>query len=99
MTADVSIMAALFAGLISFLSPCVLPLVPPYLAFLAGASIERLAEAETKPRVRGARRRRQRDRCAAAVLFPRARDRGRHHHHHHGATLPRYHADCVPLPA
>jgi cytochrome c biogenesis protein CcdA len=28
---DVSIPAALIAGLISFLSPCVLPLVPPYL--------------------------------------------------------------------
>ena len=44
MAADVSLLAALFAGLISFLSPCVLPLVPPYLAFLAGASIERRSE-------------------------------------------------------
>jgi hypothetical protein len=31
MILDVSIPAALFAGLVSFLSPCVLPLVPPYL--------------------------------------------------------------------
>ena len=31
MIQDVSIPAALAAGLISFLSPCVLPLVPPYL--------------------------------------------------------------------
>jgi cytochrome c-type biogenesis protein len=31
MAADVTIFAALFAGLVSFLSPCVLPLVPPYL--------------------------------------------------------------------
>jgi cytochrome c-type biogenesis protein len=31
MTSDVSILAALVAGIISFLSPCVLPLVPPYL--------------------------------------------------------------------
>jgi cytochrome c-type biogenesis protein len=46
MAADVSIFAALFAGLISFLSPCVLPLVPPYLVYLAGSSIERLADAE-----------------------------------------------------
>ena len=44
MTPDVSIFAALFAGLISFLSPCVLPLVPPYLVYLAGASMERLAQ-------------------------------------------------------
>ena len=45
MAADVSILAALFAGLVSFLSPCVLPLVPPYLVYLAGASLERLADA------------------------------------------------------
>lgn len=31
---------ALFGGLISFLSPCVLPLVPPYLSFLAGMTLE-----------------------------------------------------------
>ena len=37
MTADVSIFAALLAGVLSFLSPCVLPLVPPYLVYLAGA--------------------------------------------------------------
>jgi hypothetical protein len=41
---DVSIFAALFAGLISFLSPCVLPLVPPYLVYLAGTSLERLTD-------------------------------------------------------
>jgi cytochrome c-type biogenesis protein len=62
MAADVSILAALFAGLLSFLSPCVLPLVPPYLAYLAGASIERLADAEPKPRVR-------RETLVAALLF------------------------------
>ena len=43
MAADVTIFAALFAGLVSFLSPCVLPLVPPYLVYLAGTSLERLA--------------------------------------------------------
>src|SRR5271166_778622 len=37
---DVSIPAALIAGLVSFLSPCVLPLVPPYLIYLTGATIE-----------------------------------------------------------
>jgi cytochrome c-type biogenesis protein len=40
---DVSIPAALIAGLISFLSPCVLPLVPPYLIYLTGATIEHVA--------------------------------------------------------
>jgi cytochrome c-type biogenesis protein len=62
MTADVSIFAALFAGIISFLSPCVLPLVPPYLVYLAGTSLERLADAEPTPRVR-------RETFLAAVLF------------------------------
>ena len=31
---------ALVAGILSFLSPCVLPIVPPYLAYMAGTSIE-----------------------------------------------------------
>jgi cytochrome c-type biogenesis protein len=59
---DVSIPAALIAGIISFLSPCVLPLVPPYLVFLAGTSIERLADREPERRVR-------RDTVLAACLF------------------------------
>src|ERR1700740_988311 len=45
---DVSIPAALIAGVVSFLSPCVLPLVPPYLIYLTGASIEHLENAETE---------------------------------------------------
>ncbi len=52
MNADVSIVAALIAGLVSFLSPCVLPLVPPYLIYLAGTSLERLADREPEPRVK-----------------------------------------------
>ena len=42
MTGDITWATAFFAGLLSFLSPCVLPLVPPYLGFLAGATIEEL---------------------------------------------------------
>jgi cytochrome c-type biogenesis protein len=42
MIPTVSIPAALIAGLVSFLSPCVLPLVPPYLVYLTGATIEHL---------------------------------------------------------
>lgn len=38
--ADVSLFYALLAGALSFLSPCVLPLVPPYLCYMAGVSIE-----------------------------------------------------------
>lgn len=44
MTADVGILTAFGAGLLSFLSPCILPLVPPYLCFLAGASLQELVE-------------------------------------------------------
>lgn len=43
MTHDVTLSAAALAGLLSFLSPCVLPLVPPYLTFIAGTTIEEVA--------------------------------------------------------
>jgi len=36
---------ALLAGVISFLSPCVLPIVPPYLAYMSGVSVTELSEA------------------------------------------------------
>jgi cytochrome c-type biogenesis protein len=62
MASDVTIAAALAAGTLSFLSPCVLPLVPPYLVYLAGTSLERLAEAERVPAVR-------RGTIVAALLF------------------------------
>jgi len=39
--------AALLAGMISFLSPCVLPLVPGYLSFIAGRATGGLMEDET----------------------------------------------------
>src|SRR4051794_25796291 len=47
MAHDVTIPAALIAGLISFLSPCVLPLVPPYLIYLTGATIEHVSSDAT----------------------------------------------------
>jgi cytochrome c-type biogenesis protein len=50
---NVTIAAALIAGMLSFLSPCVLPLVPPYLVYLTGTSIERFADAQGKPRLSG----------------------------------------------
>lgn len=43
---DVSLWGGLLAGLLSFVSPCVLPIVPPYLAWLAGVSFYRLKDAE-----------------------------------------------------
>jgi cytochrome c-type biogenesis protein len=62
---EVPILAALVAGTLSFLSPCVLPLVPPYLVYLAGTSLERLADAD--PSVRQHHVRRQA--VIAALLF------------------------------
>ncbi|MGI9384482.1 MAG: cytochrome c biogenesis CcdA family protein [Methyloligellaceae bacterium] len=40
---EVTYIGALVAGLISFLSPCVLPLVPPYICFLGGTTMEQLS--------------------------------------------------------
>ena len=38
-----AMMVALFAGVISFLSPCVLPIVPPYLAYMSGVSLNEMS--------------------------------------------------------
>ncbi len=62
MTLDVTFGMALLAGIISFLSPCVLPLVPPYLCFITGASLEQLSEREGSMAV-------QRRRTVLAALF------------------------------
>lgn len=40
---DVSFGGAFIAGILSFISPCVLPIVPPYLAYLAGLSFSEVA--------------------------------------------------------
>lgn len=42
MATNVTIAAALAAGTLSFLSPCVLPLVPPYMVYLTGRSLDQL---------------------------------------------------------
>jgi cytochrome c-type biogenesis protein len=46
---QVSIFAAFVAGIISFLSPCVLPLVPGYISMLSGIGVEQLRQGE-RPR-------------------------------------------------
>jgi cytochrome c-type biogenesis protein len=46
MNLDVSIGAAILAGIVSFLSPCVLPLVPPYLCYISGVSLEDLTTSD-----------------------------------------------------
>jgi len=40
---SVGVVVAFSAGLLSFLSPCVLPLFPSYLSFITGMSVERLS--------------------------------------------------------
>src|ERR1700732_2876449 len=41
---EVSIFTAFVAGLVSFLSPCVLPLVPGYISMLSGVGVEQLRQ-------------------------------------------------------
>src|SRR4029077_14678852 len=43
---DVSLAAAFIAGLVSFLSPCVLPLVPGYISMLSGIGMEQLRQGQ-----------------------------------------------------
>jgi cytochrome c-type biogenesis protein len=61
MATDVTLPAAAIAGVLSFLSPCVLPLVPPYLTYIAGTTVEDL----NQEGVKSARR----DVAIAAILF------------------------------
>ena len=50
---EIGILTAFIGGIISFLSPCVLPLVPPYLAYLGGTTLDRISgeTAEVDPRL------------------------------------------------
>lgn len=43
-----AMIVALVAGTLSFLSPCVLPIVPPYLAYMSGVSLQDLSEGRAK---------------------------------------------------
>ncbi len=43
---DISFYGAFIAGIISFLSPCILPIIPPYICFLAGMSLEQVTGQE-----------------------------------------------------
>lgn len=49
---DISFPLAFFAGILSFLSPCVLPLVPSYVSFITGVSFKDLTVGLDKKRVR-----------------------------------------------
>jgi len=49
---QVSLLAAFLAGVVSFISPCVLPLVPSYITFITGVSFDELTAGSVGPRVR-----------------------------------------------
>lgn len=46
---EMPILIAFSAGFLSFVSPCVLPLVPSYLSYITGLSVEELADPERRP--------------------------------------------------
>ena len=48
---EISYSYVLFAGLLSFLSPCVLPIVPGYLCFIAGTSLDKVLDEKTPIRI------------------------------------------------
>jgi cytochrome c-type biogenesis protein len=49
---DVNVVVALTAGVFSFLSPCVLPLIPSYLSFVSGVSLEEMRAPDVSIHVR-----------------------------------------------
>ena len=49
---DVNIFVAFTAGIFSFLSPCVLPLIPSYLSFISGVSLEEMRSAHLASHIR-----------------------------------------------
>lgn len=59
---DITLTGALLTGLLSFLSPCVLPMVPFYLSYLAGASIQQAGDGPIPVAVRNRA-------VLAAILF------------------------------
>ncbi|MGB7572588.1 MAG: cytochrome c biogenesis protein CcdA [Thermodesulfobacteriota bacterium] len=51
---EISGMIAFSAGLLSFVSPCVLPLVPSYITYITGASFKELTDVEARAKLRWA---------------------------------------------
>src|SRR6185436_9883469 len=49
---EVSLIAAFLAGVVSFASPCVLPLVPSYITFITGVSFDELTSGQQTGRIR-----------------------------------------------
>lgn len=51
---EISIFIAFFAGILSFISPCVLPLVPSYITYITGVSFSDLTDQASKKRLKWA---------------------------------------------
>ena len=49
---DVNILVAFTAGIFSFLSPCVLPIIPSYLSFVSGVSLQEMRAAQIASHIR-----------------------------------------------
>ena len=49
---EVNIFVAFSAGIFSFLSPCVLPIIPSYLSFISGVSLEEMRAAQASSQLR-----------------------------------------------
>jgi cytochrome c-type biogenesis protein len=49
---NINIVTAFLFGILSFISPCVLPIVPGYLSFISGVSFEEMQDAEQRSRIR-----------------------------------------------
>jgi cytochrome c-type biogenesis protein len=54
MEQQVSLFMAFAAGLVSFLSPCVLPLIPGYISFVSGVSLEDMTDTHQTTRIKAA---------------------------------------------
>lgn len=50
---NLTVVAAFFAGVVSFVSPCVLPLIPGYLSFISGVSVDELEDITVRRRLLG----------------------------------------------
>jgi len=49
---DINILVAFTAGIFSFLSPCVLPIIPSYLSFVSGVSLQEMRAAQVASHIR-----------------------------------------------
>jgi cytochrome c-type biogenesis protein len=56
MISEISIFVALAAGLVSFFSPCVLPLVPGYVSFISGVTVPELRSGQGEKALSGRKR-------------------------------------------